>query len=158
MFWQWNVPTCYFCIYRANLYMATCCICLSLSSENSILAKDILYAEGGRHPKHCFSSFSTTSQTHVVIYVVMTSRFTYPSFCISVLSQHTLQFILSENLNILRTKEARANVLEFIDHPSWFHIYATYCWQDNFVNRNWPWLICNLLFSIEYTCIFCWNF
>ena len=52
---------------RANLFIAAHPIYLSILSEIFIKigpVKDILYAEGHRHTSTCFSSFSTTSQTH----------------------------------------------------------------------------------------------
>ena len=58
------------------------------------------------------------SQTHDIVNVAVTSRFMHPAVYILILSQHMLQFILSENHeNISRNKEARAKALEFIVTP-----------------------------------------
>ena len=39
-----------------------------------------------------------------------------------------LQFLFSDNhVNMLRNKEARAKVLEFIDHPSYDHLLSDKC-------------------------------
>ena len=57
--------------------MATSHIYLSILTTNFIKissAIDILYGEGDRHPRTCFSSFSTMSQTYDIINIAVTSR------------------------------------------------------------------------------------